>query len=85
MFSTLLVGDGLAIAAAAHLARLGASVAELYGASLAAPTWAERIEEAAAGHSGPGRMRVEYVPGTAEPAIASGASIPTAPRCGWPP
>jgi para-aminobenzoate synthetase/4-amino-4-deoxychorismate lyase len=69
VFSTLLLRDGLAIAAARHLARLRASVAELYGAVLPAET-AERIEAAAAAHSGTGRMRVEYVPGTAEPALS---------------
>ncbi|HEX5909916.1 MAG TPA: chorismate-binding protein, partial [Thermoleophilaceae bacterium] len=67
VFSTLLVRDGLAIAAAGHLARLGASVAELYGAELPADL-ADRIETAAAAHPGPGRLRVTYAPGDAEPA-----------------
>ena len=67
VFSTLLLRDGLAIAAADHLARLGASVAELYGAALPADT-AERVERAAAAHPGPGRLRVTYLPGDAEPA-----------------
>src|SRR5215218_1872712 len=53
VFSTLLVRDGLALAADAHLARLGASVAELYGAALPADL-AERVELAADAHPGPG-------------------------------
>ncbi len=78
VFSTLLVRDGLAIAAADHLARLGASVAELYGAALPADL-AERIEAAAGAHPGPGRMRVTYVPGDAEPATIVVKPVRTGP------
>ncbi len=67
VFTTLMVRDGLALAADAHLARLGASVTELYGATLPADL-AARIETAADTHPGPGRMRLTYVPGNAEPA-----------------
>ncbi len=67
VFSTLMIRDGLAVAADAHVARLGASVAELYGARLPADM-AEQIENAADAHAGPGRMRVTYVPGNADPA-----------------
>jgi len=67
VFTTLMVRDGLALAAPANLARLGDSVTELYGASLPGDL-ADRIEQAAAAHPGPGRMRVTYVPGSAEPA-----------------
>ena len=67
VFTTLMVRDNVALAADAHLARLSASVAELYDATLPADL-AERIEHAADTHPGPGRMRVTYVPGNEEPA-----------------
>jgi para-aminobenzoate synthetase / 4-amino-4-deoxychorismate lyase len=60
VFETLLVVDGCPVELDAHLARLGASVAELYG-SLGERDPREAIEEAAKGLA-LGRLRANLVP-----------------------
>jgi para-aminobenzoate synthetase/4-amino-4-deoxychorismate lyase len=57
VFETLLVRDGVAVAAAAHLARLAASAGELYGLALPAAL-AGLIDHAALEHGGPYRLRI---------------------------
>jgi para-aminobenzoate synthetase/4-amino-4-deoxychorismate lyase len=57
VFETLLVLDGAAVAAGAHLARLAASARELYGQTLPAAL-ADLIDHAALEHGGPYRLRI---------------------------
>ncbi len=78
VFTTLAVRDGAAQEAPAHLARLGASARELYGVALPGDL-AERVEHAAAAHDGPGRMRIEVIPGTSEPTLTVTGPDPTRP------
>jgi para-aminobenzoate synthetase/4-amino-4-deoxychorismate lyase len=61
LFETLLVEDGRAVRAAAHLARLADGVRALYGAELPSDL-AARIAEAAAAAPAPCRLRATAVP-----------------------
>ena len=70
VFETTLVVDGKAVEVDAHLARLEASLAELYGAALPADA-RSLIEEGAAGLTF-GRLRLTVVPGE-EPSVRTAA------------
>lgn len=71
VFETMLVREGRPVALAAHLARLEASLAALYGAPLGDDAGA-RVEAAAAGLA-LGRVRLEAVPGPAGVDLAAAA------------
>jgi para-aminobenzoate synthetase/4-amino-4-deoxychorismate lyase len=62
VFEALLVQDGRAVRLDAHLARLGWSVAELYGMELP-DSISDRIVAAAASSEGRMRMRIDAMPG----------------------
>src|SRR5215213_5381937 len=70
VFETTLVVDGKAVEVDAHLARLEASLAELYGVALPADA-RSLIEEGAAGLA-LGRLRLTVVPGE-EPSVRTAA------------
>ena len=62
VFDTLLVQDGRPVAPAAHLARLSASVLEVYDVPLDEADLTARVSEAAAGRA-LARVRVAFAPG----------------------
>ena len=68
VFTTLMVRDGLALAARRAPGAPGAPAWPSCTAPRCPTTWPSAIETAADAHAGPGRMRVTYVPGDAEPA-----------------
>jgi para-aminobenzoate synthetase / 4-amino-4-deoxychorismate lyase len=74
VFETLLVRDGAAVRAAAHLERLAASVAVLYDAALPGDL-AERVDVLAATTAGPAALRILVAPqsrGAVEVELATG-------------
>jgi para-aminobenzoate synthetase/4-amino-4-deoxychorismate lyase len=79
VFEALLVQDGRAVRLDAHLARLGSSVADLYGMGLPASI-SDRIVAAAASSEGRMRMRIYAVPGQDSLAIEILAITPFEPR-----
>jgi para-aminobenzoate synthetase/4-amino-4-deoxychorismate lyase len=78
VFSTIAVRDGLALELPAHLARLGTSASELYGTRLP-DDLSDRIAEAAAAQLGRGRLRVDVVPGSADPSLTVTGAEPGRP------
>jgi para-aminobenzoate synthetase / 4-amino-4-deoxychorismate lyase len=79
VFEALLVQDGRAVRRDAHLARLRASVVELYGMELP-DSLPDRIDVAAAATEGRMRMRIDAVPGDNALAIEILAMTPFEPR-----
>jgi len=66
VFETLLVRDGAPVELDAHLERLGASVAALYGAGLADDTRERAVACAATAGPAPARLRITYRPEAAD-------------------
>jgi para-aminobenzoate synthetase / 4-amino-4-deoxychorismate lyase len=80
VFDTLLVQDGRPVTAGAHLARLAASVLEVYDVRLDEPGLAGRVHEAAERHA-LARLRVEFTPGTG--VRVSTTDLAARPRAPW--
>jgi para-aminobenzoate synthetase/4-amino-4-deoxychorismate lyase len=79
VFETILIDHGRATEADAHLERLAASLAQIYGAALPAGT-VERVSAAAARVRGRGRMRILANPdGSIEIAVAPDSPAPAQP------
>jgi para-aminobenzoate synthetase / 4-amino-4-deoxychorismate lyase len=80
VFDTVLVQDGRPVAAAAHLARLVASVREVYDVRLDRADLAARVAEAASGCA-LARVRVEFAPGSGVSVAAT--DLAARPRAPW--
>lgn len=80
VFDTLLVQDGRPVAVVAHLARLVASVREVYDVRLDQADLAARVAEAAAGRP-LARVRVEFAPGSGVSVAAT--DLAARPRVPW--
>jgi para-aminobenzoate synthetase / 4-amino-4-deoxychorismate lyase len=80
VFDTLLVQGGRAVAATAHLARLAASVREVYDVRLDAQGFAARLQVAAEGHA-LARLRVEFTPEAG--VIVTATDLDGRPRAPW--
>jgi para-aminobenzoate synthetase/4-amino-4-deoxychorismate lyase len=76
VFTTLLVRAGRPVALAAHLDRLGASVAALYGRPLPAGVPASVARAAAAAGPGPARLRVDVTPDGAHRVVTTPLAAP---------
>jgi para-aminobenzoate synthetase/4-amino-4-deoxychorismate lyase len=78
VFETMLVLGGRPVELDAHIERLGASVAELYGAEL--PASARDAVLAEAGGTAHGKLRIAAIPSTGELVAHGQASSPADPR-----
>jgi para-aminobenzoate synthetase / 4-amino-4-deoxychorismate lyase len=78
VFTTMAVRDGKPLSAVPHVRRLAASARELYGVALDQPSLLRRVVAAAAGWSGPGRLRVEAGP-AGDLAVSVRAASPSFP------
>ncbi|MBO0846929.1 MAG: aminotransferase class IV [Nocardioides sp.] len=84
VFTTLLAEDGRAIALPAHVARLAASVRELYGVTLDEDALDGHVLAAAGSTDGLLRLRVSYRPAEApDPIEVTATPLPERPRGPW--
>jgi para-aminobenzoate synthetase/4-amino-4-deoxychorismate lyase len=83
VFTTLLARGGTPVAAAAHVARIAASIRSLYDVEVDEAALVDLVEDAVAPLPGTTRVRVDHLPGGPTPYTVTTTALPERPREPW--